>query len=153
MFLLAVREDQSVASVLFALIMCQRKITSHHFKILRLIIISKYLRVKCLEIGPWIFALISHARKVMAFHWSLSDSKCPQVSRTLLNIRVDFSSAVVEVVLVLLISGSLSLFIRFFGIVPRAKTTIGITVIFYIPLLFHIPGNVQVIIIIYLFIY
>ena len=31
----------------------------------------------------------------MVFHWSLSDCKYPQVSRTLLSILVDFSNAVI----------------------------------------------------------
>ena len=30
----------------------------------------------------------------MVFHWSLSDSKSPQVSRTLLSIQVDLNTAV-----------------------------------------------------------
>ena len=34
----------------------------------------------------------------MVFHWSLNDSKSPQVSRTLLSILVDFSNAVVWIV-------------------------------------------------------
>ena len=34
----------------------------------------------------------------MVFHWSLSDSKCPQVSRTLLSILAVFNNAVVWMV-------------------------------------------------------
>ena len=34
----------------------------------------------------------------MVFHWNLSDSKCPQVSRTLLSILTDLNNAVVWVV-------------------------------------------------------
>ena len=39
--------------------------------------------------------LFSHQRKLMVFHWRLSDSKSPQFSRTLLSILVVFSNAVV----------------------------------------------------------
>ena len=34
----------------------------------------------------------------MVFHWSLSDSKCPQISRTLLSILTVFNNAVVWMV-------------------------------------------------------
>ena len=34
----------------------------------------------------------------MVFHWSLSDSKSPQVSRTLLSILADFSNTVIWIV-------------------------------------------------------
>ena len=44
----------------------------------------------------------------MVFHWSLSDSKSPQVSRTLISILADFNNSVV----------------------PRAPITIGITITF-----------------------
>ena len=37
----------------------------------------------------------SHQRKLMVFHWRLSDSKSPQVSRTLLSILAVFNNAVV----------------------------------------------------------
>ena len=40
----------------------------------------------------------SHQRKLMVFHWSLSDSKSPQVSRTLLSILAVFNNAVVGMV-------------------------------------------------------
>ena len=39
----------------------------------------------------------------MVFHWSLSDSKSPKVSRTLLNTLADLSDAVVWTVLLLLL--------------------------------------------------
>ena len=37
----------------------------------------------------------SHQRKLMVFHWSLSDSRSPQVSRNLLSILADLNNAVV----------------------------------------------------------
>ena len=40
----------------------------------------------------------SHQRKLMVFHWRLSDSKSPQVSRTLLSILAVFNNAVVWMV-------------------------------------------------------
>ena len=48
----------------------------------------------------------------MVFHWSLSNSKAPQVSRTLLSILLDFNSAMVWMVS---ISFPLSLFSRSLG--------------------------------------
>ena len=70
----------------------------------------------------------------MVFHWSLSDSKSPQVSRTFLGILADCSSAVVWMVSILpLISRSSSLFSKFIGTVPCAPTAIGIT----FTLIFH----------------
>ena len=40
----------------------------------------------------------SHQRKLMVFHWRLSDSKSPQLSRTLLSIMAVFNNAVVWMV-------------------------------------------------------
>ena len=39
-----------------------------------------------------------HLRELMVFHWSLSDSKSPQFSRTLLSILADLNNAVVWMV-------------------------------------------------------
>ena len=67
---------------------------------------------------------------LMVFHWSLSDSKSPLVSRTFQSILTNFSCAVVGMVSILRqISSSLSLFSMFLGIVPRALTIIGTIVI------------------------
>ena len=53
------------------------------------------------------------------FHWSLKDSKSPQIFRTLLIIQADFSSAVVWMVLILPLNSSSScLLSKFLGIVP-----------------------------------
>ena len=67
----------------------------------------------------------------MVFHWCLSDSKSPQVFRTLLCILADFSSYVVWMVSILnLIYRSVHFFSRFLEIVPKAPTMIDITVTF-----------------------
>ena len=62
-------------------------------------------------------------------HWSLSDSKPPQISRTLLSMLVDCISPVVWMILILpLISSSPTLFSRFLGTDSGAPITTGITV-------------------------
>ena len=72
-----------------------------------------------------------HQHELMVSPWSLSDSKSPQVSSTLLYILSDFNSAVVWMVSTcLLISKSSSSFIDLLRIVPSAPITIGITLIF-----------------------
>ena len=42
-----------------------------------------------------LFESFSHQLTLMVFHWSLSDNKSPQVSRTLLNILAIFNNVVV----------------------------------------------------------
>ena len=70
----------------------------------------------------------------MVFHWSLSDSKCSQVVRILLNILADFNFAVVWMMSTRpFISKSSSPFINPLVTVPRASIIIGINVTF----LFH----------------
>ena len=67
----------------------------------------------------------------MVFHWNLSDSKSPQVYRTLLSILADLNNAVVWMVSTRpLISKSPSLFINPSVTVPRIPITIGIIVTF-----------------------
>ena len=62
----------------------------------------------------------------MVSHWSLSDNKSPQVSRTLLRILADLSNAVVWIVPTRsLISKSSSPCINPLVTVPRAPVTIG----------------------------
>ena len=76
----------------------------------------------------------------MVSHGGLSDSKSPQISRTLLNILADLNNAVVWIVTtLLLISKSSSPFTSFLRIVPTALITIGITVTF----MFHSFFNSQ----------
>ena len=64
----------------------------------------------------------------MAFHWSLSDSKFPQVSWTLLSILTDLNNAVLWIVSVLLISSSSDPISKIFGTIPCAPNIICITV-------------------------
>ena len=65
----------------------------------------------------------------MAFHWSLSDSKSPQVSRTLLSILAVLKNAVVWMVSTRpLTSKSSSPFSNPLVTVPNAPITIGIIV-------------------------
>ena len=67
----------------------------------------------------------------MVSHWSLIDSKSPQVSRTLLSILADLNNAVVWMVFTpLLISKSSSPCTNPLVTVPRVQITIGITVTF-----------------------
>ena len=73
----------------------------------------------------------SHQRLLMVFYWSLSNSKSPQVSRTLLNILADHNNPVVWMVSSLpLISKSSSPFINPLVVVPRAQITTGINITF-----------------------
>ena len=65
----------------------------------------------------------------MVFHWSLSDCKYPQVSRTFLSIPVDLNEAVFWMVATcLLISKSSSSYSNPLMTVSNAPITIGITV-------------------------
>ena len=67
----------------------------------------------------------------MVFHWSLSDSKCPQVSRTLLSILAVLNNVLVWMVFSHpLISKSSSVFNNLLVTVPKAPITIGIIVTF-----------------------
>ena len=66
----------------------------------------------------------------MVFHWSLSDSKSLQVSRTPLSILADLINAVVWIVSTLLISKSSSPCTNPLVTVPSAPITIGISVTF-----------------------
>ena len=64
----------------------------------------------------------------MVFHWSVSDCKIPQVSRTLLNILADLNNAVIWMVWACpLISNSSSPFSKPLEIFPSAPITIDIT--------------------------
>ena len=69
--------------------------------------------------------------QLMVFHWSLSDSKSPQVSRMLLSILADLNNAVVCMVLILSpISSSSSPLFKLLDTVPSTMTIIFITVTF-----------------------
>ena len=68
----------------------------------------------------------------VVFHWNLSDSKSPQISRMLLSILTNFSRAVTWMDLILLFVSRLpSLFTRFSWTVPRAlnRTTIAFSLL------------------------
>ena len=72
---------------------------------------------------------------MIIFYWSLSDSKSPQVSRTLLCTLAVLNNVVVWMVTTgPLVSKSSSLCTNPLAIVPSAPVTIGITV--HIPLFF-----------------
>ena len=77
------------------------------------------------------FESFSNQRKLMVFHWSLSDSKSPQVSRTLLSILADLNNTVVW-----MISDrppnsySTSFLSKLLGTVPSVPITTGITITF-----------------------
>ena len=65
----------------------------------------------------------------MDFHQSVSDSKPPQISRTLLSILADLNNFVVWMVSTWpLVSKSSSLFIKPLAVVPSAPVIFGITV-------------------------
>ena len=71
----------------------------------------------------------SHYRWLIVFHWSLSDRKFSQVSRTLLSILADLNNVVVWMVLILpSISNSCRPLSKSLGTVPSALITIGIII-------------------------
>ena len=79
---------------------------------------------------------ISHQCQLMVLHWSSSDSKSTQASRTLLSIMADLNAVVWMVSTRSLISKSSSPFTNPLGIIPGAIITIGITVTFMFHSLF-----------------
>ena len=85
----------------------------------------------------------------MIFHWSLSDSKSPQVFRTLFSVHDDLNNAVVWLVSTRpLISKSSSPFINPLVTVPRAPIRIGITVTF---MFLQFPSKVEIFIFLFTF--
>ena len=74
----------------------------------------------------------------MVFHWRLSDSKCPQVSRTLLSILAAFNNAVVWMVSTRSpTSKSSSPFNNHLVTVTKTPITIGIIVTFMLQIFFN----------------
>ena len=88
----------------------------------------------------------------MVFHWRLSDSKSPQVSRTLLSILAVFNCAVVWMVSTRPpTSKSSRPFNNPLVTVPKAPITIGITVTFMFHSFFQFSSKVQVLISLFTF--
>ena len=88
----------------------------------------------------------------MAFHWSLSDSKSPQVSRTLLSILAVLNNAVVWMVSTRPpTSKSFSPFNNPFVTVPKAPITIGIIFTFMFHSFFQFSSEVEVLILLFSF--
>ena len=80
----------------------------------------------------------SHQRKLMVFHWRLSDSKSPQVSRTLLSILAVFNNAVVWMISTRSpTSKSSRPFNNPLVTLPKAPITIGIIVTFMLHSFFN----------------
>ena len=88
----------------------------------------------------------------MVFHWSLSDSKSPQVFQTLLSILADLNNAVVWTVSTRPPSSkSSSPFSNPLVTVPNAPITIGIIVIFLFHSFFQFSSKVEVLIFLFTF--
>ena len=88
----------------------------------------------------------------MVFRWRLSDSKSPQVSRTLLSILAVFNNAVVWVVSTRpLTSKSSRLFNNPLVTLPKAPVTIGIIVTFMFHSFFQFSSKVEVLISLFTF--
>ena len=89
----------------------------------------------------------------MVFHWSLSDSKSPQVSRTLLSILAVLNNVVVWMVSTRpLTSKSFSPFNSPLVTVTSAPITIGIIVTFMFHIFFfYFPSKVEVLILVFTF--
>ena len=80
----------------------------------------------------------------MFFHWSLSDSKSLQGSRTRLSILADLNTVISMISILPQISYSSSLFLKPLGTVLSAPITIGITVPRMFQSLFQLSNKVYV---------
>ena len=88
----------------------------------------------------------------MVFHWSLSDSKSPQVTRTLLSILTVLNNAVVWMVSTRpLTFKSFSPFNNPLVTVRNAPITIGIIVTYMFYSLFQFPRKAEVLILLFTF--
>ena len=89
----------------------------------------------------------------MVFHWSLSESKSPQVSRTLLSILTVLINVVVWMVSTLpLISESSNSFYNRLVTVPKIPIIIGIIVtLMFHSFFFQFPKKVEVLILLFIF--
>ena len=82
----------------------------------------------------------SHQLMLIVFHWSLSDSKSPQISRTLLSILADLNNVVVLMVFTRpFIFKSPSPFINPLVNVHRVSIIIGYKSPFHVPHFFSVP--------------
>ena len=89
---------------------------------------------------------------LITFHWSLSDSKSPRVSRALLNILAVLNNVVVWMVSTRPPnSKSSSPFSNPLVTVPNAPITIGIIVTCMFHSFFQFPSNVEVLILLFTF--
>ena len=94
----------------------------------------------------------SHQRKLMVFHWSLCDSKSPQLSGTLLSILAVFNNAVVRMVSTRPpTSKSSRPFNNPLVTVPKAPITIGTIVTLMFHSFFQFPCKVEVLIFLFTF--
>ena len=84
---------------------------------------------------------------MIVFHWRLSDSKSPQVSRTLLSILAVFNNAVVWMVS----TRRLTSFNNSLVTVPKAPITIGMIVTFMFLIFFQFSCKVEVLISLFTF--
>ena len=82
----------------------------------------------------------------MVFHWSVSDSKSPQISRTLLNNVVFWMVSIRPPT-----SKSPSPFNNPLVTIPKAPITIGTIVIFMFHSFFQFPSEVEVLILFFTF--
>ena len=99
-----------------------------------------------------LFESFSHQRDLIVSHKSLSDSKSPQVSRTLLSILADFTNAVVWMVSTRPpTSKSSSSFNNPLVTMPKAPITIGIIVTFMFHSFFQFSSKVEVLIFLFTF--
>ena len=88
----------------------------------------------------------------MVFHWSLSDSKSPQLCRTLLNILAVLNNAVVWMVSTRPPnSKSSSPFDNLLVTVTKVPITIGITVTCMFHSFFQFPSKIEVLILLFTF--
>ena len=88
----------------------------------------------------------------MVFHWSLSDTKTPQVSNTLLSILAVFNNTVVWMVFTRLpTSKSSSPFYNHLVIVPKAPITIGTIITLMFHSFFQFSSKIEILILLFTF--
>ena len=96
---------------------------------------KEYLKIWLCAYQTTLCESFSHKCKLMVFHWSLNDSKSPQVSRTLNSILADLNNAVVQMISVL--HPMISARLKPLGTVQSTPIWIGITVTFMLQSLFR----------------